>query len=445
MKRIILLSTFLLAVITLSGQNGQQGRVQTKRYSGTMSNGLMKPGEVSYYYYKKNRKKIMHGVFRYRLRWRSEIRQRVYQTISGSMKHGLKSGNWNYSLTVKDYFKDKDGYFYTMDIQMNASYEGGVPDGVWQFNKTKKKRKKIEDSRKIWGEYTGKNMYSIYLHFDEGKLVDSVYFKDKANNILIKGSLDSNSLFHGDWVIQKGKTRKEETYFHGLVTHRVQKNARNGNIENKESLMENKNMWVEYTSENTDISQLTFNPDTISILRNADHVIAQMINEHIFDYRAFLYSYIPGDSLIREYAGDNPASLFKGLKKVEFESQVNKIQAKKLSSISQKTEKIRRIHQQAKEVAQKNNTTKQAKDNIRRLNYISNLSGKYDCMTGVIKLYMNMDKGRNKAYEKCNLQYTVNIKLPTDLSKNELLDHIRKNVNNYYKEAKKLLKKVEEY
>lgn len=442
MKRFITLSIFILTGTLLFAQ---PERIRTERYTGTMRNGLMKPGEVTYYYYKKEHEKVMHGVFRYRLRWRSEKRQRVYQTISGTMEHGLKTENWNYSITAQDYFKDDQGYYYTYDVQLNAAYKDGIPHGEWQLNKSKKRRKEDKGSRKGWTDYTNQNMYSVYLEFDMGKIVDSVYFKDKAKNILITGKLDSNSMFHGDWIIQEGETRLEETYFHGIVTHRIRKNTQSGKVENEESLMENKNMWIKYTSDNNDKADLTFRPDTLKVLKKTDHPIPQMINKHIFDYRFFLYSYIPGDKLIKDYPGKNPADLFEGLYKVRFKTQINKKQALKLSSISRKAGKVRSNYRNAKKVAQQNQTSEELKSELNRLERITSLSAKYDCLAGNIKLYMDMNEGTNAAYDNCNMKHQVRIKLPTGLSKNELIRHIHKKVNNYYEESNTLYRKVEEF
>lgn len=433
-----------IALILLTGSVfGQQQRKE--RYTGEMRNGLMEPGEVTYYYYEDGNERVIDGIYRYRLRWRNENRQRVNQTISGSMEKNAKSGSWSYSITVQDYFEDEEGFFYSYDIQLGAGYKEGIPHGKWSLNKNVKRRKKSDERMKGWKEYQDQNTYEIRLVFDQGKLIDTVYFSDEANNMTIKGGLDSNGYYHGKWERQKGNTLIEEKYHHGIITQRVKKNANSGKLKDKKSLMKNKDMWIKYTSGNVDKSKLTFKPETVKVLDDKEHIIPEMINEHIFDYKFFLYSYIPGDKLIKDYPGENPASLFSGLKKIDFQYQVNEAQGKLLSNISSQTNKILRNNRKAQEYARKQGLKKEAKSELQRLNRISEISAKYDCLSGIIKSYLDVDKGRNAAYESCNMRHSVNVKLPTDLSKKELLKHIYNNVREKYLKSEKLLEKIKSY
>ena len=433
-----------IALILLTGNVfGQQQRKE--RYSGEMRNGLMEPGEVTYYYYEDGNKRIIDGIYRYRLRWRNENRQRVNQTISGSMAENAKSGSWSYSITVQDYFEDEEGFFYSYDIQLGAAYKEGIPHGKWSLNKNVKRRKKSDERMKGWKEYQDENTYEIRLVFDQGKLIDTVYFSDEANNITIKGGLDSNGYYHGKWERQEGNTLIQEEYHHGIITQRVKKDAKSGKLKEKKSLMKNKDMWIKYTSGNVDKSKLTFKPETVKVLDDKEHIIPEMINEHIFDYKFFLYSYIPGDKLIKDYPGENPASLFSGLKKIDFQYQVNEAQGKLLSNISSQTNETLRNNRKAQEYARKQGLKKKAKSELQRLNRISEISAKYDCLSGIIKSYLDVDKGRNAAYESCNMRHSVNVKLPTDLSKEELLKHIYDNVREKYLKSEKLLEKIKSY
>lgn len=435
---------FFFALILLTNTAiGQQERKE--RFTGTLRNGLMEPGEVTYYYYKDGNKRILDGIYRYRLRWRNDKRQRVYQTISGSMANNKKSGNWSYSTTVQDYFEDKEGYFYSYDIQLGAAYDKGLPNGTWKLNKTKKKRKKSDDDMKGWSDYEGENTYRMQLEFDHGKLIDTVYFSDKANNILIAGGLDSNGYYHGTWKHREANTMTEETYHHGIITHRVKTNAKTGKLLNRESLMKNKDMWIKYTSGNVNKSELTFKPETLSVLKDKEHIIPKMINEHIFDYKFFLYSYIPGDELIKDYPGENPAALFSGLKKVNFRYQINKEQGRMLSGISRQSQKTYRNYMEAKEYIQNKKVGDKAQDELQSLERISKIAEKYNCFSGTIKSYMDVNEGRNAAYEACNLRYPVEVKLPKDLSKNELLKHMYKEVEETYLRSRKLLDKIKSY
>ncbi|MCF8330986.1 MAG: hypothetical protein K9H84_00895 [Bacteroidales bacterium] len=422
---------------------GYSQNQRKERYNGTMQNGLMQPGEVTYYYYKDGRDRIMDGVFRYRLRWRNEERQRVYQTINGSMENDKKAGTWSYTIKVQDYFEDKEGYFYSYDVQLNASYEKGIPHGSWSLNKSVKKRQQDKDSRKGWGSYKDKNIYVIKLVFDHGQLVDSVYFSDEANNTLIKGQIDTNGFYHGKWIIQKDGIRKIENYHHGIITKRIQKTL-NGKVQDQQSLMVNKDMWIRYTSEGIDKSKLTFKPETLKVLKNADHIIPQMINDHIFDYRLFLYSYIPGDELINDFPGKNPASLFAGLKKVNFEYQINREQAKLLAGISREAKKTQINFNKAKRYVINNGLESQVKSTLDRMERISKLTAKYDCLSGTIKSFMNVNEGTNAAYQACNLRHPISVKLPANQSKEQLIKHIYKKVHNMHFESRDMLKKIKE-
>lgn len=437
LKRLI---PFLLLMICVSAAFAQRQR--TERYTGTMRNGLMEPGDVTYYYYKEGSQRIMHGIFRYRLRWRNDDRQRVYQTISGSMDEGLKSGNWSYGITVQDYFEDNQGYFYSYDIQLNAAYDKGIPHGNWKLSKSVKKRKQTNDNQKGWSDYEDKNSYNIHLVFDHGKLVDSVYFRDKAKNILISGHLDEQSMYHGKWVIQQDGIRLEETYYHGVVTHRKRINLASGQVEDESSLMVNKDMWVRYTAGNVDKSKLTFRPETLDILKNTNHPATKLINEHLFDYRFFLFSYIPGDKLIKDYPGKNPAALFSGMKKISFTHQINKAQANLLAGISREAKKTMLNYQKADNYARKNGVADKAKIELQNMDRIAKLSAKYDCLSGTIKAYMSVNEGINAAYENCNLAHPIEVKLPTDKSKDDLLKYIYKKVHEMHMKSGDLLHKV---
>ncbi|MCF8327672.1 MAG: hypothetical protein K9I29_05210 [Bacteroidales bacterium] len=434
---------FLSLILLTNSVTGQQQRKE--RYTGTLRNGLMEPGDVTYYYYKEGNKRVLDGIYRYRLRWRNDERQRVYQTISGSMENDKKAGNWSYSITVQDYFKDDEGYFYSYDIQLGAAYEKGIPDGTWKLNKTKKKRKKSDEEMKGWADYESENTYKIHLEFDHGKLIDTVYFSDEANNIVISGGLDSNGYYHGKWKHQESNTLTIETYHHGIITHRVTKNAKTGKLQNRESLMKNKDMWIKYTSGNVNKSELTFKPETLEVLDNKENTIPKMINEHLFDYRFFLYSHIPGDELIKDYPGKNPASLFSGLKKINFQYQINKNQAKLLSGISRESGKAQRNYLEAREYARDHNIEDKAQAELQKLEWISKRAAKYNCLSGTIKSYMDVNEGRNAAYESCNLRHPVEVKLPTDLSKNKLLKHIYDEVHERYVRSRGLLDKIKSY
>ena len=435
------LKVFIVLFFLVSVAFSQNQRKE--RYNGTMQNGLMQPGEVTYYYYKDGRDRVMDGVFRYRLRWRNEERQRVYQTINGSMEEGKKAGTWSYTVKVQDYFEDKEGYFYSYDVQLNASYEKGIPHGNWTLSKSIKKRQQDKDSRKGWGPYKDKNMYNIRLIFDHGQLVDSVYFFFYVNNILIKGNIDTNGFYHGNWIIQEDGIRKIEDYHHGIITKRIQKTL-NGKVQDQQSLMVNKDMWIRYTSEGTKKSDLTFKPETLNVLENDAHIIPQMINNHIFDYRLFLYSYIPGDELINDYPGRNPASLFSGLKKVQFKYQINKEQAKLLTGISREAKKTQINFNKAKEYARKNGLESKAKTTLSRMERMAKRTAKYDCLSGTIKSFMNVNEGINAAYQACNLRHPVNVKLPANLSKDKLIKHIYKEVHHMHFESRDMLKKIKE-
>ncbi|MFO8054213.1 MAG: hypothetical protein R6U19_03510 [Bacteroidales bacterium] len=433
----------LLVICVLSGFSQQ--RVRTERYSGSMGNKLMKPGEVTYYYYTDDRERIMHGIFRYRLRWQNDERQRVNQTISGSMKHGKKSGNWSYAITVQDYFEDREGYFYSYDIQLNAGYKEGIPHGNWSLNKTVKKRKKSGKERIKWKDYTGSNTYTLNLTFEKGKLTDSIYLFDKANEVIVRGNFDDNGFYHGDWIIQKQGVRKEEKYHHGIVIKRIRKNVQSGETESRESLLMHKDMWNSYTSESIDNSTLNFKPETLDILEDKSHIIPKMINEHLFDYRFFLYSEINGDELIRDYRGENPARLFSGVKKIQFRHRVNKEQARYLSNISREAQKTIRNYTSAVNYAQQHKVEEKAKTELSIMDRKAKLAGKYKCLSGIIKSYLDVDKGRNAAYECCNARHSIEIKLPTDLSGEELIKHIYRKVRKLHEESGELLDKVKQY
>ncbi|MFO8086302.1 MAG: hypothetical protein R6T91_00665 [Bacteroidales bacterium] len=436
LQRSLILLTFILMMSTV---NGQQKRKE--RYNGTMRNGLMEPGEVTYYYYQDGRDRVLDGVFRYRLRWRNDDRQRVYQTINGSYEDGKKSGTWSYTIKVQDYFEDNEGYYYSYDVLLNASYKQGIPHGNWNLNKTSKKRKKSDDERSGWQNYEGKNNISIKLVFDQGKLVDSVLFSDKANNTLIKGKLDKKGFYHSDWINQYNGSRREESYHHGIITKRVVKTLQ-GKIEDEQSLMVNKDMWISYTSSNADREKLTFQPETLEVLKNPKHMIPQMINEHLFDYRLFLYSYISGDELIKDYPGKNPAALFSGLKKVNFKYRVNPQMGALLTGISQENRKVQNNYRKAVEYAKEHQLQTKQKNNLLKLERMSRLSNKYNCLSGTIKSYLNVNDGINKAYENCNLRFPIEIKLPSDLSKEELIKHIYQKVRDMNIESKKILKEL---
>ncbi len=433
----------LILLLACSMQLMAQDRIRTERHTGTLRTDFPEPGEVTYYYYTHERQRIMHGIYRYRLRWQNDQRQRINQNISGSMAHGMKTGSWSYNIGVLDYFPDREGNFYSYDIQLNASYKDGIPHGVWQLNKTTKRRKKAEHhARKTWGDYDYENNYTLGLTFNMGQLTDSIWLSDKGAGIDIRGSFDENGFYHGTWITRQEESILTETYYHGVVTRRVQRNAETGGIQFEEDLSAHQRVWSQYRSDQKQSSGLNLEPLISNVLEDQSHILPRMINRHLFDYRFFLFGRIPGDQLIRDYPGNNPAALFSGAKKVDFRYKVGAQQARYLSSISQDARRILEYYRKANEYAYKNQLLEEHESELNQLEYYATLSGKYNCLIGVIKSYMDLNEGRNDAYRYCNPRYPVQITLPTNLDKEELILHIYREARNMHDQSRQLLGRI---
>lgn len=432
---------FLLYVLTMPLL--AQERVRTERHTGTLRTDFPEPGEVTYYYYTHDRQRIMHGIYRYRLRWQNDKRQRINQNISGSMEHGLKAGSWSYNIAVLDYFPDRDGNYYSYDIQLNASYKEGVPHGLWQLNKTEKRRQKAEDhARKTWGDYNYDNSYTLGLKFNMGQLTDTIWLSDKMEGVEVRGSFDKQGFYHGKWITRKEGSILTETYYHGVLTHAVQRNKETEGIEFEEDLAALQRVWSQYRSSEGQPEGLNVEPVMSNALEDQTHVITTMINRHLFDYRFFLYGRIPGDALIRAYPGSNPASLFSGAKKVDFRYRVDGQQARYLSSISSDARRIMEQYRNANAHAYRNGLMDKYEKELDQMEYYAHITAKYNCLMGIIKTYMDLQDGRNDAYRYCNPRYPVQAVLPTDLDKNDLIVYVYREVRKMHNQSRQLMQEI---
>ena len=97
-----------------------------KSYTGTykLSYSLLTSGQATYKYYEKDGKEIKDGTFTFSTS-SSTTAADMSIKINGTYDEDLKSGLWNYTVTIDQTSKTKTV------ISLKANYKDGLPDGVW--------------------------------------------------------------------------------------------------------------------------------------------------------------------------------------------------------------------------------------------------------------------------------------------------------------------------
>ena len=219
MKKIIFTFVAFISFLNLIGQN-------LKSYTGAyqLSYSLLTNGQASYTYYEKDGSDIKQGKFSF-TGSSSNNKGSINIKINGLYKNGLKSGIWNYSVTIKEQGGNK-----TISMTLQATYTDGLPNGQWsasligkEFNtiqldtkltanfksgcfvqdfnfnfksaeKTQEANLKFDDSGFYLSEKSREDQNSSTFNYYRGVLIDDEIGFEKTKEIVDKIDLYSNQL-----------------------------------------------------------------------------------------------------------------------------------------------------------------------------------------------------------------------------------------------------------
>ena len=310
MRKILLFILLYLSIFSLKAQ-------ETLNYEGVFDNGLNVKGTARFKYYEGEKgAKIKHGSFRYYVRERNED-SRLNHNFSGEYQHGLKDGSWDYQVKSRNYDKDAEGFYYTKEISLKASYSKGMPNGKWVYNANVSKRKLFrKEGREKWGQQIQVKNIQIILSFNIGILVDTLQIKDRLGDDLIY-TLDKKGFMHGQSQIRLNKSLSTCTYQHGLQVK----------VNTKEN--EDYNFYLSHK----DKPGFCFNLKTISLLSSTNDLYKYLI-DNVFNPEYFLFSSIDGDkSVALDRLGRVTKLLIQGATEKSIEACVNKKQQDYISGI----------------------------------------------------------------------------------------------------------------
>jgi len=381
---------------------------KTERFNGEFFNGDKIKGNASYTFYRdNNNKQIKEGTFRYSAREKND-KYRYSHSISGNYNKGLKNGKWNYNYSTKDYKQDNDGYYYSINVELNSQYDNGYPSGKWLYNSKIVKYKKILKK----GKYKKTNLVdvkdiNITINWIKNRLVDSLIINNKIGESIYV-TMDNEGIMNGEFYFLD--EQKEFWYYDDGI-------LKNKGIDT--NIIVNK----EFKSYNTFSS-----PDTKakkikkSLLSRNGCIIAKYIKDEIFNPDYTLYRYIGGDKIIATDKSTNKIKLtFKGLYYYKLKPILSEKEGEIIKSIVADNEKVRQAEWLTNQQILKNPKKAKYKEDKKRIVRALKEFDNIDCFLNYYKNYLNLDNIKIVTRTNCGeLNNTALLR-----SKEEYLDEIR--------------------
>jgi len=363
---------------------------KTERFNGDFFNGDKIKGTASYAFYRDdNNKQVKEGTFRYSAREKNE-KYRYSHSISGNYKKGLKNDKWTYNYSTKDYKQDNDGYYYSIDVELNSQYDNGYPSGKWVYSSKIVKYKKILKK----GKYKKTNLVdvkdlSITLNWVKNRLVDSLIIKNRlGESIYVK--MDSEGVMNGEFYFLEDQ--KEFWYYE------------NGILKNKgvdTNIIINK----EYSSYN----QIKNPDETVkkvkkSLLSRDGCLVSKYIHDEIYNHDYSLYRYIGGDNIIQNDKKTNqPKLVYKGLYFYSLKPILNKKENDIIRSIVADNEKVRQAEWLTNQQILKNPKEKKYQEDKKRIVNALKEFDQVNCFISFYKEYLNLDNIKVVTQTNCGV------------------------------------------
>jgi len=400
-KYFLLLNLLLFTVLS----NAQK----TERYSGDFFNGEKIKGTANYTYYKdSNNEQVKEGSFRYSAREKND-KYRFSHSISGNYKSGYKIGKWTYNYSSKDYKIDKEGYYYTVEVNLNALYNNGYPNGKWTYSsKINKYKKIIKQGRLKKIDIQKVKDLRIQLSWNKQKLCDSlIVINNLGENIYI--SMNEDGYLDGEFAFIEdieGVRKEFWNYKDGIL---VNKGIDTNIVINKEYLS-----YTNLKSPNTEVKKVAS-----SLLIKESCEINKYLREEIFNHDYTLYRYISGDKVVRKDKKTNKIKLvYKGLYFYKLKPILSSKENELIKGIEVNHEKVRQAEWLVNRQILKNPKVKKYTENKRRIVQALNEFDKIDCNISIYKNYINIDNIKLVSQNKCG----VNSNSSTIINKEEYLD-----------------------
>lgn len=384
-RKLLIISTILfISVLMVRGQ-------QTVKYNGPYNNGLGIPATATYSYYvnTSTKKQVKHGNFRYTVREKDQ-NSRYSESFSGTYEHGLKNGQWEYQINIKDFKKNSEEFYQTADIHLIGNYIKGVPDGNWSFTAVLSKRGKYTVGKdEKWDVSIPLKNISIDLKFKAGILTDTLKIVNKLGNSYLF-IMNENGLLDGlsEFLIN-GQTSYTE-YINGF------EKSKRINDEPEKS-----NPYYTQYLNFTNKKNNSLSTDTLSYFTNSEHQISTILNENVFNNEYFLFDKIDGDKMLLDEKGYYHPYAFKGLKYIVLK---NNIPSNELAYI----QKIKSIHKEIQDKLDRcRMDIKKAKEKSElqksetRLVMLLEESKRLICYTEYIQSTIILDEAVQQAVKKC--------------------------------------------
>ena len=351
---------------------------KTERFNGDFFNGDKIKGTASYTFYRDdNNKQIKEGTFRYSAREKND-KYRYSHSISGNYKKGLKNDKWTYNYSTKDYKQDKDGYYYSINVELNSQYDNGYPSGKWVYNSKIVKYKKILKK----GKYKKTNPVdvkdlSITINWVKNRLVDSLIINNRLGESIYV-TMDSEGVMNGEFYFLEDQ--KEFWYYE------------NGILKNK-GIDTNVIVNKEYSSYNKiNDQETTVKKIKKSLLSKDGCLISKYIKEEIYNHDYTLFRYIGGDNIIKTNKKTNNKKLvYNGLYYYKLKPILTKDENEIIKSIVADNEKVRQAEWFTNQQILKNPKEKKYKEDKARIVYALKEFDEVNCYISYYKNYLSLD------------------------------------------------------
>jgi hypothetical protein len=402
---------FLFSFFHLSAQD-------VLKYDGSFSTELSGAGNAKYSYYKdKNRNKILHGSFTYRLRAEKGY-GRLNQDVRGAYLHGGKNGSWSIKLRLYDY-KDEQGRYATGTIALNCNYQNGYPHGKWQYTSSLKYRdvKSITNGRVLWERYKPTEYKKLRLMFNMGRLTDTIELKTPQVEII--GRLNFEGLFNDEWLSKYKDFQVSEKYINGFMVSYEKRNNSDYKViasSSNQSVYDNRIKTIDRLKKNDpgQLADLRYQTDTIKLLAKGSYILTRYLSEFIFDNPFMLFGTLEGDKM--------NFNQLKGLEKIRLVNQVSRLEQEKLDSIARYYTELRKINTGIINYTKRKVLFDEVTGVMKIIKYNRDLAEKFTCQAAEYVKYEDSNTGKAEAEKKCLATIRMIEKMPECNDRLEVLN-----------------------
>lgn len=410
-----------------------------EKHQGKLQNGFTDAGDVTYTYRPdpKTKEHIKQGMFRYTVKARDD-QWRFNHNITGGYSANLKEGVWTYKINQKDYRLQDPKRYTTGNIQIDASYAGGLPDGKWRYEASLKSRDGEKKQDKwVWGKTDSAQIVIVELNFTKGLITGPFYAKNDRL-FEVRGSFDLAGFFDGEWVWQYPDSTVVITWDKGLQV-KVMVTDSEGNVLHIEEQTGAVPVIRQYqslmASGSAAIRDFPFSLDTVSLLSQARYALTELLHATIYHPKYTLPEQIGGDKAIF-YDRQSYRMRFniRGMYIINMKNRISGTQVQHYSRmdaiITRMEAQLAYIYQMRREGKLK----KQAADAIRLMEHNITLARRYACTGETMKLFLSHNDGLQKASSSCAYLAATLDPFPDFRSKDDALQFLVNKISDLEKE-----------